>query len=463
MSVHLEATPLLPTLGPNTELNVELVRDGKEKLWGGLVWLFCGIIVLLAIAAFIGFVQYIIPALLIVGTIMLFSWMEWNLALAMIRGHSIRVSAQQYPTIYQAVTLASTVLFVNIPEIYIIQGDGMFDLFIAKRYTRRGIIILTSNMVDAFAKEPSSREFMMLVGRQLGHIKCGHFRYWWIRDTIGPFSFLIYLAWKRRCHATADRIGLLVAGDLGSAQRALSRLTVGEELSPTTNFAEVENQREFLFARTWSWIALGLSAYPFMVDRICRLGEFALNLRPDRGVAALPIVYPRLRPTALLLIHGHDELALLEVKDFLRENYPDLVVLVMKSELLGTLSMSEKFEAMVRDADGAIAIMTPDDHAYNERQGVSLLMRPRQNVIVEIGWVWARLGREKVLLLGRGILDIPSDLSGVEVVQFQNRPSERFEDIRKFLRHFPAMRVNGEFNWAADQTVAFSPELVVNR
>jgi len=275
-----------------------------------------------------------------------------------------------------------------------------------------------------------------LVGRQLGHIKAGHFRYWWIRDLIGLFSIFFYLCWKRHCHFTADRFGLLVAGDLAAAQRALARITVGQELAPTTNFDEIAAQREFIFSRPWSWIALGLSLYPFMIDRMCHLAEFAKHLDPVRGLGALPIEYPTLRPLAILLIHGHDDLAVLEVKEFLRENYPDIAVLVMKTEQLGSRTMSEKFETIVADAAGAIAIMTPDDCAMSKRQTMPMARRARQNVIIEIGWIWGKLGRDKVLLLGRGEIEIPSDLAGMEIVRFESRPSKKVEDIRRFLAHF---------------------------
>ena len=43
----------------------------------------------------------------------------------------------------------------------------MFELFVAKRFSRNGIVILTSNLVDEFARKPSSREFMMFVGRRI--------------------------------------------------------------------------------------------------------------------------------------------------------------------------------------------------------------------------------------------------------------------------------------------------------
>jgi len=40
-------------------------------------------------------------------------------------------------------------------------------------------------------------------------------------------------------------------------------------------------------------------------------------------------------------------------------------------------------------------------------------VRARQNVIMELGWFMARLGRKRVVILHQGEVEIPSDISGV--------------------------------------------------
>jgi len=51
-----------------------------------------------------------------------------------------------------------------------------------------------------------------------------------------------FLAWKRRCHVTADRIGLLCAGNLYEAEQALLMITVGKGLAPGTNYDALAEQ-----------------------------------------------------------------------------------------------------------------------------------------------------------------------------------------------------------------------------
>ena len=60
--------------------------------------------------------------------------------------------------------------------------------------------------------------------------------------------------------------------------------------------------------------------------------------------------------------------------------------------------------------------------------------RARQNVILELGWFMARLGRERAPLLCGKDLEIPSDLLGMVVIRFQNSLLEAREAIERRLR-----------------------------
>jgi hypothetical protein len=239
-------------------------------------------------------------------------------------------------------------------------GHGLFELFVGKRFMRNGMIIVTSNMLDEFAARPNSREFMMFVGRQLGHIKAGHFRWWFFKDVIGRGALFFHSAWWRHCHITADRIGLLCAGELYAAEQALIMITVGTGVAPGTNFAAIQRQREQLGASFWAWLNKIFSTYPYMVLRIVRLREFAttLGLRPEavnrpRALGVLPIQHVSLRSLPILVIHGHDRLALLELQNLLLTKFPNVVPRLMVSHQHGTLGMSEKFDRVAGDVWGS--------------------------------------------------------------------------------------------------------------
>jgi predicted nucleotide-binding protein len=85
---------------------------------------------------------------------------------------------------------------------------------------------------------------------------------------------------------------------------------------------------------------------------------------------------------------------------------------------------------MVADGvDGAIAVVTPDDvgslaQASDNESEEKLEKRARQNVWLEVGWVWGRAGRDRILLLVRGDAVLPSDLLGTETVEYKTSPLE---------------------------------------
>jgi len=136
-------------------------------------------------------------------------------------------------------------------------------------------------------------------------------------------------------------------------------------------------------------------------------------------------------PSRVLIIHGHaaDRTTL---QDWLRgQELADPVVMAQEFTLGQTLP--EKFESLAANTDAAIALATPDDLASSVVLADLKRKRARQNVWVEVGWFWGRLGRKRILLLVRGDIEIPSDLDGIEYHSYNESPLELEEQIRKFL------------------------------
>jgi hypothetical protein len=137
------------------------------------------------------------------------------------------------------------------------------------------------------------------------------------------------------------------------------------------------------------------------------------------------------RPAKVLLIHGHatDRVALQEWLQ--HEELADPVV--MAQQFTAGQTLPEKFEFLADEADAAIALATPDDLASPASKADVKRERARQNVWVEVGWFWGRLGRRRVLLLVRGDVEIPSDLDGIEYHNYQQSVLELETKIRSFL------------------------------
>jgi predicted nucleotide-binding protein len=137
------------------------------------------------------------------------------------------------------------------------------------------------------------------------------------------------------------------------------------------------------------------------------------------------------QPSKVLLIPGHaaDRIELAEWLQHQKLADP----LVMGQQFTAGQTLPEKFEELADEADAAIALATPDDLAAPVSSVEVTKARARQNVWVEVGWFWGRLGRSRVLLLVRGDIEVPSDLDGIEFKRYQKSVLELVPTIQSFL------------------------------
>jgi Predicted nucleotide-binding protein containing TIR-like domain len=137
------------------------------------------------------------------------------------------------------------------------------------------------------------------------------------------------------------------------------------------------------------------------------------------------------RNPRLLIIHGHGP-DRYELTEWLRSRLGINDLLIMQQEFGSGRTLPEKFEGMAERADGAIAIATPDDVGGIFGSSPEEA-RARENVWIEVGWIWGRLGRTKLILLCKGSIEIPSDLQGIEYYRYDDSPTQVTESIRAFL------------------------------
>jgi CheY-like chemotaxis protein len=137
------------------------------------------------------------------------------------------------------------------------------------------------------------------------------------------------------------------------------------------------------------------------------------------------------------IVHGHDDREKLELKNFLQNSLglPEPKILHELPNMGRTII--EKFEDIAACVDLAFVLLTPDDKMAAPDESNDDKRRARQNVIFELGYFLAALGRDsgRVLLLHKGILDLPSDLSGVIYIDISKGISSAGELIRRELRH----------------------------
>lgn len=92
----------------------------------------------------------------------------------------------------------------------------------------------------------------------------------------------------------------------------------------------------------------------------------------------------------------------------------------------------EVIERIAIEGDAAIVLATPDD--LGRLAGGAEAPRARQNVWIELGIFWARLGRRRTLLLIKGEVEIPSDYHGLIYVNYKNKISEVSDKLNEFIK-----------------------------
>jgi predicted nucleotide-binding protein len=80
----------------------------------------------------------------------------------------------------------------------------------------------------------------------------------------------------------------------------------------------------------------------------------------------------------------------------------------------------EKFEQSSSNVGYAVVLLTPDDIGASNNKPDDLKPRARQNVIFELGYFVAKLGRRYVCALLKGGVEIPSDYHGVVYVSMDS-------------------------------------------
>lgn len=128
--------------------------------------------------------------------------------------------------------------------------------------------------------------------------------------------------------------------------------------------------------------------------------------------------------TKIFIVHGHDNQALEQLELVLRRLGLDPFILQNNDG--ETRTLIEALEKRIyTEAAFGIVLMTPDDFGYSKnRTNDDRQPRARQNVILEMGMIMASLGRDKMVILKKGNLELPSDVNGIIYLEFNEHIKE---------------------------------------
>jgi predicted nucleotide-binding protein len=133
----------------------------------------------------------------------------------------------------------------------------------------------------------------------------------------------------------------------------------------------------------------------------------------------------------VFVVYGHDQVTRTQLEAMLRRW--DLDPLIIDQLESSGNTIIEKLEEYMPQANFGIVLATPDDVGYPKDAETGKKFRVRQNVVLEMGMLLARLGRSKVAILLKNTEDMekPSDINGLIYIPFTNDVKEATVDLAK--------------------------------
>lgn len=135
----------------------------------------------------------------------------------------------------------------------------------------------------------------------------------------------------------------------------------------------------------------------------------------------------------IFIVYGHDKDAKNQLELLLRRWGLDPILLDQQASKGNTII--EKLEECTNDVGYAIVLATPDDKGHRKGAEDEKKSRVRQNVVLELGMLITKIGREKIaiLLQDDGDFERPSDIHGLMYIPFKESIEEVKTDLIKEL------------------------------
>lgn len=132
----------------------------------------------------------------------------------------------------------------------------------------------------------------------------------------------------------------------------------------------------------------------------------------------------------VFIVHGRDNEVKQEVSRFVEGL--QLKAIVLHEQASSGMTIIEKIERYSGDADFALVLYTPCDLGRGVHESkIPAKNRARQNVVFEHGYLMAKLGRQNVCALVKGVIETPNDISGVVYVPLDQAGGWKAEVIKE--------------------------------
>lgn len=143
----------------------------------------------------------------------------------------------------------------------------------------------------------------------------------------------------------------------------------------------------------------------------------------------------------IFIVYGHDHTSREQLELILKKLDLNHSKIVNDSGM----TIIEALEKKVSEIHCGIVLLTADDlaiskHDYKKKSSTGepiepfLTKRARQNVILELGMLIPVLGRENIIVLRKEGVEVPSDMSGVFYIGFENHIKETVQRMARRLK-----------------------------
>ncbi|TRZ37248.1 hypothetical protein CEQ21_17470 [Niallia circulans] len=201
------------------------------------------------------------------------------LSMGGIRRNGVRLSENQFPELYaQAIGIAKDLELSKLPDIYILESEGILNAF-ATKFVRRNMVVLYSSIFEMVDKG-AEKEVMFILAHEFTHLKRKHVHFGFF---LLPALYIPFLgnAYMRACEYTCDRTAAYYVQSFDAAKNALTMLGIGTTLYKKVNkeayMEQLEKESGFFV-----WFNEKLSTHPHLPKRIYAIESFynAEEVRP---------------------------------------------------------------------------------------------------------------------------------------------------------------------------------------
>lgn len=147
----------------------------------------------------------------------------------------------------------------------------------------------------------------------------------------------------------------------------------------------------------------------FLADQSLEATELAGLLMAELARLLMPRSENRSR--RIFIVHGHDG----ELKNHLARLLQtlDFQPVILAEQPEKGQALMNKLNSQLRDVDYAFILYTSDDRGASLREPDKLRVRARQNVIFEHGLLLGLLGNDRLCVIVKDDIELPSDLHGL--------------------------------------------------